>query len=192
MTFQDAFTELLAAFDRLEIQYMVGGSAASSAYGIWRATGDIDFVARLTIDDVAALAAELKKTFYVDVDGAEAALRHQRAFNIIHFATSFKFDIFPLTNDRFQQEQFARRRFENASPFNIEQVEFALASPEDVILNKLRWAKDSRSEMQFNDVRNVMRVQGERLDRNYLRKWADQISVRQLLEELFSEVDEPR
>jgi hypothetical protein len=92
----EAFTTLLAALGRLEIQYMVAGSGASSVYGFWRATGDIHLVAKLTQDDIDPLVEVLRPDFYIDDEQIRQALQHRRAFNLIHLASSFKFDIFPL------------------------------------------------------------------------------------------------
>ena len=51
------------------------------------------------------------------------------------------------------------------------------------MLSKLEWAKDSRSELQLNDVRNLLR-DGPALDMTYLMQWAAQLGVDGLLAEV--------
>jgi len=98
---------------------------------------------------------ELQSDFYADPDMMKDALRHGRSFNIIHFATSFKFDIFPLQRDEYSQVQFQRRRFEELTLVGEEPVECAVASAEDTVLAKLRWYREGGegSQTQWHDVR---------------------------------------
>ena len=184
---------LLQALDLLGIHYMVGGSGASSVYGIWRTTGDIDIVARIGPDDIEPLAGELQRDFYVDAGQIRMAIDAGRSFNVIHLPSSYKFDIFPLTSDRYQQVQFGRRRLEQANVFGTESIEFAVAAAEDVILSKLRWYRmgGETSAQQWNDVLGVISVQRDRLDLGYLREWARYLNVDDLLEQALSERHEP-
>ncbi len=100
------------------------------------------------------------------------ALRQGRAFNVIHRVTGYKFDFFPLTSDPFQQSQFERRRCEGS---------VFVSSAEDTILMKLARACGGVSEWQLNDVRGIVEVQRERLDGEYLRRWAKHVGVEDLL-----------
>src|SRR5438128_8340166 len=106
---------------------MMGGSSASSVHGLWRATGDIDIVARIRLDDIEALVEELQKDFYVDALQIRTAIDAGRSFNVVYLPLSYKFDIFPLTSDAFQQAQFGRRRFVEAA-VGQEPIEFAVAT----------------------------------------------------------------
>jgi hypothetical protein len=185
----EGLLRLLEVFDRLEIPYMIGGSGASSVHGLPRTTADIDIVAKVGIDDVQPLATELQQDFYIDEQQVRAALEHGRSFNVIHSRSSFKFDIFPLTADRYQQAQFGRRRYETSSVFTAEPLDLAVSSPDDVILSKLRWYRQGGevSEQQWNDVLGVIAVQRDALDVAYLRQWSDYLGVRDLLEKALAE-----
>jgi hypothetical protein len=180
---------LLEVFDRLEVAYMIGGSGASSMHGLVRTTGDLDIVARIAVEDVQSLVTELREDFYIDEQHVHAALEHARSFNVIHLGSSYKFDIFPLTADRYQQMQFGRRRYEKSSIFTGEPLELAVSSPEDVILSKLRWFHQGGevSEQQWNDVLGVIAVQGQNLDLRYLREWAEYLRISKLLEQALEE-----
>src|SRR5579864_2180951 len=185
----EGLLRLLEVFDRLEIPYMIGGSGASSVHGLARTTGDIDIVARVSFEDALPLATELQQDFYIDEEQVRAAIQHGRSFNVIHLRSSFKFDIFPLTADRYQQEQFGRRRYERSSVFTGEPLELAVSSPDDVILSKLRWYRQGGevSQQQWNDVLGVIAVQGDRLDLPYLREWAEYLDVSSLLKRALAE-----
>jgi len=188
----EGLLRLLEVFDRLEIPYMIGGSGASSVHGLVRTTADIDIVARIGPQDVQLLAAELRQDFYIAEEQVRTALEHSRSFNVIYFRSSYKFDIFPLTADRYQQVQFGRRRHEMSSLFTGEPLELAVATPEDVILSKLRWFHigGKVSEQQWHDVLGVIAVQGNGLDLSYLREWAEYLGVPDLLEKALAETRE--
>jgi hypothetical protein len=119
----------------------------------------------------------------------QEALARNRPFNIIHLASSFKVDIFPLGRDAYSRTSFARRQFEQSRSLGPETIECAVAAPEDVILRKLEWyrAGGEISERQWNDLRGVIKVSGKRLDLAYLRKWAPSLRVEDLLDRLLAE-----
>lgn len=117
------------------------------------------------------------------------ALSHGRPFNLIHYASSFKFDIFPLQSDEYSQTQFRRRQFAESKSLGEEPIECAFATAEDTILSKLRWyrATGETSERQWNDLRGIIQVSGGRLDLYYLNNWAPRLHVEELLDRLLQE-----
>ena len=181
--FSAAFQELLAALDRLEIPFLVGGSVASGTHGIPRQTKDIDVVAKIPLEIVAEFCAILAPAFYADADQAKLAIRGGRAFNVIHVKTAYKFDIFPAGEDRFMHSQLARRRYTTTSVPGLENVEFPVASAEDTILAKLVWFRKGGevSDQQWHDILGVLNVQAGRLDLGYLQEWAGKLGVGDLL-----------
>jgi len=185
----DAVARVLEVLDRLEIPYLAGGSVASSVHGISRPTLDLDIVADLRADQVEEFAALLQPDFYADPAMIREALDRKRSFNVIHYRTSFKVDVFPLRDDDYSRLSFARRRFEKCLSFGPELLECAVATAEDTILRKLEWyrAEGETSERQWNDLRGVLKVSGPRLDLTYLRQWAPYLKVEDLLERLLAE-----
>jgi hypothetical protein len=185
----EAFERLLGVFDRLEIPYEVGGSVASSAYGIPRTTMDLDLVADLKPVQVDELAALLAPDFYADADTMREAIKRGRSFNLIHLASAYKFDVFPLRKDAYSQTEFGRRQHIEIRALGPEPIECAVASPEDTILRKLEWYRAGRetSERQWNDLRGVLKISGSRLDLAYMREWAPVLKVSDLLERLLAE-----
>ncbi|HEY7334096.1 MAG TPA: hypothetical protein VH639_04370 [Bryobacteraceae bacterium] len=185
----EALARLLGALDKMEIAYVVGGSTASSAHGIPRMTADVDMVIDLPRDRVDEFVTEIGADFYVDAGQIREALDRGRSFNAIHFKSAYKFDLFPLRKDEYSRTEFGRRRFAEIGSLGPEPIECAIASAEDTILRKLEWyrAGGETSERQWNDLRGVVRVSGDRLDREYLHRWAPYLKVEDLLERLLNE-----
>jgi hypothetical protein len=162
---------------------------AGAIFGISRPTMDVDIVVDLRPDQIDDFAAEVQADFYVDAQAIRDALRVGRAFNLIHFASSFKIDMFPLKQDPYSKISFTRRRFEQSRSFGPEPIECAVASAEDTVLRKLEWyrAGGETSERQWNDLRGILLVSGPVLDYDYMREWAKFLKVDDLLEELLAE-----
>lgn len=158
-------------------------------HGISRPTLDLDIVADLRPEQADEFSALLQPDFYVDVAMIRDALSRGRSFNVIHYQSSFKVDVFPLRKDDYSQFSFGRRRFERCLSFGPEPIECAVATAEDTILRKLEWyrAGGETSERQWNDLRGVLKVSGPRLDLVYLRQWAPYLKVNDLLERLLAE-----
>jgi hypothetical protein len=184
-----AFRRILEVFGRLKIPYCIVGSVASSVYGTPRTTMDVDLVADIRAEQLGSLAAALQPDFYADLEMMKDAWSRGRAFNVIHLASSNKFDIFPLADDAYSQEAFSRRRVAKTQSLGGESVECVLAAAEDTVLNKLRWYRlgGEISEVQWNDLRGILMVTGERLDREYLYRWAPRLGVVDLLDRLLRE-----
>jgi len=170
-----------SVFDELGIPYCLGGSLASSTHGIYRATNCADFIAALSIDQVHPFVDLLGRGFYADADSIVEEVRHSRSFNVIHLGTMLKIDVFVMKGDPFSREQMDRRvRVPLGEPPT---PEIFVASPKDTILSKLEWYRlgGEVSDRQWNDILGVLKVQGDRLDFDYLDRWADELSVADLL-----------
>lgn len=175
-----AVRPVVAAFQQLGVPFHVGGSVASSAHGFGRSTQDIDLVAAVRPEHVQPLAALLAGEFYVSEPKIRAAVAHESCFNVIHLPTMFKVDVFVLKTRPFDQVAFRR-----ASPGRIglpdDFLDVALASPEDVVLNKLEWYRAGDEVSEWSDVLGVLKVCAPRLDGDYLRHWAAELGVADLL-----------
>jgi hypothetical protein len=179
---------VVETFDELNIPYLVVGSVASSLLGFSRTTNDADIVADIQLDQIPQLFAALNDTFYIDEQAIRRAVLERRSFNIIHFDSLFKVDVYIPSADEFSQQQLKRRRQETLLPDSSKTV--YLATPEDVILSKLRCYRlgGEVSARQLTDVAGIIKVQGQRLNVSYLRDWADKLNVRDLLEKVLDEV----
>jgi hypothetical protein len=178
-----AMIPVVAAFERFQVRYYVGGSVASTAYGHMRTTQDVDFVADLALRHVTPLVQSLEGLYYVSVSAVSEAIKRRSCFNLIHLATSFKVDVFVPKERDYDRQVFDRIRRCSFDP-DDPQRQFFVASPEDVVLAKLQWYRlgDEVSERQWLDVTRVIAVQRNVLDRSYLEKWAANLGVADLLE----------
>ncbi len=171
------FTDVL---DSLNIVYVIGGSMASSVYGAVRFTQDAD----ITVEPFAPMADKffdaLEKDFYISKEAMYEALHGRSNFNVIHFATAFKIDIFIRPESEFHRQMLSRGRKIRLGDI-AKPVSFV--SPEDIILLKLDWYRQSGcvSERQWSDVKGVLDAQADSLDYEYLRKWSGKLGVGELL-----------
>jgi hypothetical protein len=188
----EAVQPVTRALDALGVTYFIGGSVASSAYGKARSTLDVDIVADLRHEHVAPLVEALRCEYYIDEQMIHDAIVRRSSANVIHLATMIKVDIFVLKTRGYDQEAVRRKRVDTLDEQHGSARVF-LASPEDVILNKLEWFRlgSGISERQWGDVVGVIRVQGPSLDTAYLRRWATELGLSDLLADAFREAGLP-
>lgn len=170
-----------STLERLRVPYLVGGAIASSALGIYRTTQDADVVADLRSPHVAPFVEALSGEFYLDEERIRHAVARRSSFNMIHLERALKVDVYLLGSDPFARQQIPRRR-RIAAP-GIEGAGFDIASPEDLVLQKLRWYRQGGelSERQWLDVLGVLKVQQPTIDRAYMDGWAVELGVADLL-----------
>jgi hypothetical protein len=173
--------EVTRVLDELGVPYLVGGSLASSLWGIPRTTQDADLVVDLRPQHLEAFAKKLAGTFYLSPERLRDAVRRRSSFNLLHLKTMFKVDLFLLKGDLPSVQEMTRRQAfpVSGSPEILLQV----ASPEDVVLQKLLWYRlgNGVSDQQWADVQGVLKVRRASLDMSYLREWAERRKVGDLL-----------
>lgn len=184
----DSLLELLVhvtqALEDTGAVYAVTGSVASSIHGEPVTSMDVDIVADLSANQGAQLARSVSGRLYADEDMLRrAAIEHSMA-NLIDPASGYKVDISVLKQTPYH-EQVLQRRVRITHPDG--KASFWVVSPEDTILMKLAWRKESRSQKQWANALSVARVRKNRLDWAYLRKWAGELGVEQDLDELLQE-----
>jgi hypothetical protein len=168
--------------ESLGIPYCVGGSFASSFYGVPRSTNDVDVVVALRREHITPLVVALEDEFMIDAQAMEAAIASGCSFNIINYDTLDKIDVFVVADQPWSREQIHRRRL-STLPDHPDAPALYLASPEDVILIKLAWYRSGGeiSDRQWLDILNVLALQADNLDWAYLRQWASELGVSDLL-----------
>ncbi len=176
-----ALDMVIACFEKLGIEYYIGGSVASSAYGIARATMDVDLVANVEIRQVNRLVKALETDYYIDAEMVRDAIHRSASFNLIHLETMFKIDVFIVKDRPYDSEAMTRRHGDTLDEESSRK--FYLTSPEDVILNKLLWYQKGGgvSQQQWKDVLGVLKVQADKLDLEYLEYWASILNLSDLL-----------
>ena len=159
-------------FESLMISYRVVGSMASMAYGEPRLTIDIDMVADLKIHHVVSLCANFTRPDYYL---SESAVLMNSQFNLIHIASGLKVDVFIPKRSEFNQSAASRiRRLRSEGEFDV-----WFGSPEDVLLNKLIYFQigGGVSDKHLRDISGMMKLLREKLDRDYVSRWAARLGV---------------
>ena len=175
-------TELQGLLDRLVrlldtsgVPFMIAGSFASTAHGLPRTTQDLDVVVDPPSPEaLEALVRSLPPDqYYVDADAARDALRRRSMFNVVDFASGWKVDFIVRKNRAFSCDEFARRM-----KFVLLDVPVYVASPEDTIVAKLEWSKQSGgSERQRRDVAGILATLGQEVDRAYVERWVRDLDL---------------
>ena len=161
----DVLKDISQRLANARISYMITGSMAMNLYARPRMTRDIDIVIHLSSDCLKILVDALEKDYYIDPDIVRQALnRPPHMFNVIHEDVIVKVDFIIKQDNIYANTAFGRRR-----SFDLFEQEIDVISPEDLIISKLNWARDSYSEIQLNDVRTLLSI--DELDMLYIKKW---------------------
>ena len=179
---------VIECMEKNSIPHYIGGSIASSIYGIARATMDVDIAAAITEKHIPALIKFLSTDYYIDENMIREAIKNESSFNVIHFQTVFKIDIFVYRENLFQINAIKRsvqKVFDKHDPATL----FHFSTLEDTVLNKLLCFKKGGkvSERQWHDVIGMLKVQGSSFDRTYLQKWAQKLELFPLLNKAYQE-----
>lgn len=181
----DVALSVIDVLDRLGIVATVGGSIASSFAGEPRSTVDIDIAAAIEESQVPAIVRALGDRFYADEEALRRAARDRSSANVIHRETAMKVDLFVAGGTPLDRQQLERRRHLALGDGRTLPVH----PPEDILLQTLRgYDLGNRvSDRQWRDIRAIVRVQGSRLDVEYLRRLAPRLGVTDLLERALGE-----
>jgi len=160
--------------ERLEkaaIPYMVSGSIAMNYYAQPRLTRDIDIIVELAPTDTQRIIELFEPDFYIDEEAVRTAIARQSLFNVIHNDLIVKVDFIVKKDIPYRKNEFSRRFLVKIDSFKL-----WLVAAEDLILSKLVWAKDSHSQMQLNDIRNLLASVPD-LDLGYIEHWATELNI---------------
>lgn len=154
---------------------MFTGSVALTFYSIPRMTRNIDIVVEIDLSHLDRIVSLFSDTCYIDRTSVQRAIETVGMFNIIHLKLLVKADFIVRKPDAYRVEEFQRRR-----AVTVGTTRLSVVSPEDLLLSKLVWAKDTASDMQMRDVKQLARNLSD-LDWPYIEKWAAELAVDHLL-----------
>ena len=169
----DVIRGVTAVLEKAQIPYMLTGSFASAQHGALRSTQGIDFVISATHSQLQRLIELLTgEQYYVELDAALEGHRRESLFNAIDQRSGWKIDFIFRKSRPFSNEEFARRQ-----RAEIEGISIYVATAEDIVVAKLKWAKLGMSQRQIEDAVAVIRVQGKTLNRPYVEKWVSELDL---------------
>lgn len=158
---------------------MLTGSLAMNYYSLPRMTRDVDFVVEASAEDVDKIISGFEQDYYVERSAVSRAISHERSFNMIHNEAFIKVDCFVRKASVYRQLEFSRRL-----QVEIQGVQVWMVSKEDLIISKLLWARDSHSELQLRDVKNLL---ASGYDVEYLERWTRELELTRLLQECLND-----
>lgn len=175
----DVISDVTRRLTDAGIPHMLTGSLAMNYYTLPRMTRDIDFVVEARAKDVDAIITSFEPDYYVDRNAVCRAISRERSFNMIHNEALIKVDCIIRKASEYRQLEFNRRR-----QVEIQGVHVWLVSKEDLIISKLYWARDSHSELQLRDVKNLI---ASGYDVEYLEHWTRKLELSTLLQECLND-----
>lgn len=187
MSIRDVFADFFSKIHRLGLEYAVGGSYASSAWGIPRQTNDLDIVLSLDEKSVYKFISAFKKDYLLNENELWEALNSHsryRVFQVIHRREVIKIDIFLAGTDAYSKSEMRRKKRIELLP----KLYIDCLAPENIVLRKLDWIKMHPSDRQWNDVIGILETRKNELNKNYMRRWAVKLRVSSLFEKALSEV----
>jgi hypothetical protein len=173
---------IVSELQRFGIPHMLAGSFASTYHGHPRTTNDIDLVIDPTREALESFVRGLPpERFYVSPEAARMAFDRRGQFNVVLLDSGWKVDLI-LRRDR----PFSRSEFERRRAAEIAGVPVFVATAEDTIVAKLEWARAGEAERQLRDVRGILDLSGEHLDRVYVAHWVAELGLQSLWERVSS------
>jgi hypothetical protein len=174
----EVLKEVARRLEKAAIPYMITGSIAANFYTVPRLTRDIDIVVELSQREVDRFIPLFEKDYYLEPQTVRKAVESKGMFNLIHDEFIIKIDFVVRKDTAYRRREFSRKK-----KVVVDGQDLFVVAPEDLILSKLEWAKESRSEVQLNDVRNLLTdVKG--LNRSYLTRWAKFLGIDSLYREV--------
>jgi len=182
MDFQGLLIKIAKILERLNIAYCITGGYAVSVWGRPRSTFDLDVVLKLSTEKLPVLSKALKSLSaagYLDEESARSAIEKQSEFNYIHPESGLKIDFWTVRDDSAGPAELKRRQ-----PKKIGKQIVYFISPEDLILSKLLWHKQSGSTRHLEDIESVMAISDKILDFKYLKNQAARRGFAEILNKI--------
>lgn len=175
----DVIRDFANRFAQCGIDYMLTGSFAMNYYALPRMTRDIDVVVALESRDVNAIVSLFSPDYYIARESIERAIVRESVFNLIHHETVIKVDCIVR-----KKSEYRRLEFERRVPVTLGDFETWIVSKEDLVISKLHWARETNSEQQLRDVKNLLATS---YDADYMNRWIQVLGLEDLWRECLHE-----
>jgi hypothetical protein len=177
-----AIAALLAQIlNTANIPYYITGGVTAIAHGEPRATIDLDVVISIDLADLPTLAANFEAQGFYVAGLTDVLSGSLQCLNITHLETIENVDLMISGREEYDLIKFVGVASPLANRKRLYTLpgsgEVAIASPEDVIISKLIWRRESQSDKQWRDILGVLKVQQEKLDFGYLQGWVERFGI---------------
>ena len=177
------FQIFVSRLNKSEIPYFVTGAVASIIYGEPRLTHDIDLVVELTdenIDEVVK-AFPFEEFYSPPIEVMKLELRRplRGHFNLIHHKTGFKADVYIVGQDELHKWALSNRK-----KFDMGGKPIWLAPPEYVVLRKLEYYREGKSEKHLRDILSILEISSNQIDLEKLQKMVNNHSLKKEREQI--------
>jgi len=178
MTKKQSFLEIetlikvAKVLDELKIPYYVSGGYAVSIYGRPRFTADLDMVIKMVPVQTDEFSGHMETLFpkgYVDREQINNAFKEIGEFNVIDPESGLKIDFFIAQKGDFEEECFKKAKRKDVG------YKVKFTSPENLIISKLLWYKDSGSTRHLEDIESVL--SNSNIDKKYLDSWIKKLGL---------------
>jgi hypothetical protein len=191
LSFEGFLKMILSVLEKAGIDYMIGGAVAVWPWGEPRSTQDIDIVIHLGIEQINALSKELEKAeIYLPPDIILDNLNETRGdlpINAIHGASGYKAEMFLIREDDELRKTAFQRRVK--VDFGSGIGEAYIHSPEDLIIYKMLYYSLSQQTKHIRDIGSIIKIRGDKLDYDYIQKWAREKQLTAIWQEIQRELD---
>ncbi|MBW2610399.1 MAG: hypothetical protein JRC68_08670 [Deltaproteobacteria bacterium] len=157
------FQIYISRLEKLNIRYIATGAVASIIYGEPRLTHDIDLIVELTDENAETIIGAFpSEKFYcppIEIIKLEADRPRRGHFNLIHHETGFKADIYIAGQDELHNWAMSKRK-----RFDMEGGPIWVAPPEYVILRKLEYYREGKSEKHMRDISSILDISSDLID----------------------------
>lgn len=176
------FLVFVSLLNKYEISYMVTGSFACIVYGEPRMTNDIDIVIQ---NKFASKIPQIfsNKNFYVPPEETlkvEASRTSRGHFNLIHFESGLKGDFYFSG-----QDELMNWGLNNRQEVKVENHVVYLAPVEYVILMKLNFYREGKSDKHIQDIRGVLDYSGDQINQEILSNGLREFGLEEIYKQKF-------
>ncbi|MBI2416605.1 MAG: hypothetical protein HYV28_01630 [Ignavibacteriales bacterium] len=170
------FTLFTVPLSQHKVPYVITGSVAAIFYGEPRLTHDIDIVIGITLQTIKQFSDIFpEQEFYtppLETLLSEAKREQYGAFNVIHISSGFKADFFLCGEDEFLQWAVA-----NGRTVDFQKNKVIIAPPEYVIIKKLQYYHEGKSQKHLTDIQGIIRHSGTEINYVLLEKYINMFAL---------------
>jgi len=151
------YVQIVKALEEIGAPYMIVGAFGGYAFGLSRATYDIDILVDLREQDFEALSQKFPlPRYYADPEMMRNSTEMGIMFNIIDTGEGVKADLVPLRREPEYRLAFERRVCRQFTAPSGENFEAWVARPTDIIIGKLYAWNEGRSNKHPNDIYSML------------------------------------